>query len=153
MHRSNRFTVNKYAEVVLGDCLCGNQGPCYFSDYRLTFISRCSQACENATGARERGGIKGRSGSLRGFHNKCAGQRGSIAALGLRDDDACFDALGGRGRGQKQARIGLGISTWARLTTDTLRGSTGAGDGNRTRTASLEGWDSTIELHPHRPGN
>jgi hypothetical protein len=24
----------------------------------------------------------------------------------------------------------------------------GAGDGNRTRTASLEGWDSTIELHP-----
>lgn len=25
----------------------------------------------------------------------------------------------------------------------------GAGDGNRTRTASLEGWDSTIELHPH----
>lgn len=25
---------------------------------------------------------------------------------------------------------------------------TGAGDGNRTRTASLEGWDSTIELHP-----
>jgi len=26
----------------------------------------------------------------------------------------------------------------------------GAGDGNRTRTASLEGWDSTIELHPRR---
>ena len=25
----------------------------------------------------------------------------------------------------------------------------GAGDGNRTRTASLEGWNSTIELHPH----
>ncbi len=24
----------------------------------------------------------------------------------------------------------------------------GAGDGNRTRTASLEGWNSTIELHP-----
>ncbi len=26
----------------------------------------------------------------------------------------------------------------------------GAGDGNRTRMASLEGWSSTIELHPHR---
>ena len=25
---------------------------------------------------------------------------------------------------------------------------TGAGDGNRTHTTSLEGWDSTIELHP-----
>jgi hypothetical protein len=24
----------------------------------------------------------------------------------------------------------------------------GAGDGNRTRTTSLEGWGSTIELHP-----
>jgi hypothetical protein len=33
--------------------------------------------------------------------------------------------------------------------------SVGAGDGNRTRMASLEGWSSTIELHPHvsrRPG-
>ena len=26
----------------------------------------------------------------------------------------------------------------------------GAGDGNRTHVASLEGWNSTIELHPHR---
>ncbi len=25
----------------------------------------------------------------------------------------------------------------------------GAGDGNRTRVTSLEGWCSTIELHPH----
>ncbi len=25
----------------------------------------------------------------------------------------------------------------------------GAGDGNRTRMASLEGWSSTIELRPH----
>ena|GEM_PF-3967011 len=24
-----------------------------------------------------------------------------------------------------------------------------AGDGDRTHTTSLEGWDSTIELHPH----
>jgi hypothetical protein len=28
--------------------------------------------------------------------------------------------------------------------------SLGAGDGNRTRTTSLEGWGSTIELHPRR---
>ena len=26
----------------------------------------------------------------------------------------------------------------------------GAGDGNRTHVISLEGWSSTIELHPHR---
>jgi hypothetical protein len=26
-----------------------------------------------------------------------------------------------------------------------------AGDGNRTRTTSLEGWSSTIELHPRHP--
>ena len=26
----------------------------------------------------------------------------------------------------------------------------GAGDGNRTHVASLEGWNSTIELHPHK---
>ena len=25
----------------------------------------------------------------------------------------------------------------------------GAGDGNRTHVISLEGWSSTIELHPH----
>ncbi len=25
----------------------------------------------------------------------------------------------------------------------------GAGDGNRTHATSLEGWSSTIELHPH----
>src|SRR5690606_7985797 len=28
----------------------------------------------------------------------------------------------------------------------------GAGDGNRTRITSLEGWGSTIELHPRVPG-
>ena len=27
-----------------------------------------------------------------------------------------------------------------------------AGDGNRTHVASLEGWNSTIELHPHKNG-
>ena len=26
----------------------------------------------------------------------------------------------------------------------------GAGDGNRTHVISLEGWSSTIELHPHQ---
>src|ERR1700730_17882090 len=30
----------------------------------------------------------------------------------------------------------------------TLWQSAGAGDGNRTHIASLEGWSSTIELHP-----
>src|SRR6266851_1935483 len=30
----------------------------------------------------------------------------------------------------------------------THRQSTGAGDGNRTHIASLEGWSSAIELHP-----
>ena len=29
--------------------------------------------------------------------------------------------------------------------------SFGAGDGNRTRVSSLEGWCSTIELHPQIP--
>ena len=29
--------------------------------------------------------------------------------------------------------------------------SSGAGDGNRTHTTSLEGWGSAIELHPHFP--
>ena len=29
------------------------------------------------------------------------------------------------------------------------RRNSGAGDGNRTHAASLEGWNSTIELHPH----
>ena len=31
----------------------------------------------------------------------------------------------------------------------TLDSKSGAGDGNRTHAASLEGWNSTIELHPH----
>ena len=30
-----------------------------------------------------------------------------------------------------------------------LQARIGAGDGNRTHATSLEGWDSTIELHPH----
>ena len=31
-----------------------------------------------------------------------------------------------------------------------LNKKNGAGDGNRTHAASLEGWNSTIELHPHK---
>jgi hypothetical protein len=31
------------------------------------------------------------------------------------------------------------------------RAKAGAGEGNRTLTASLEGWNSTVELHPHTP--
>src|SRR5271154_7240113 len=51
--------------------------------------------------------------------------------------------------------------SYAPILTSTNRRSTrwrglcqvfGAGDGNRTRTTSLEGWDSTVELHPH-PGD
>jgi hypothetical protein len=30
-----------------------------------------------------------------------------------------------------------------------LQAQNGAGEGNRTLTTSLEGWGSTIELHPH----
>ena len=30
-----------------------------------------------------------------------------------------------------------------------LKGNFGAGEGNRTLAASLEGWSSTTELHPH----
>ena len=33
-----------------------------------------------------------------------------------------------------------------------IRLSYGAGDGNRTRVISLEGWGSTIELRPHMVG-
>ena len=29
-----------------------------------------------------------------------------------------------------------------------LKNKIGAGEGNRTLTASLEGWNSTVELHP-----
>jgi hypothetical protein len=36
------------------------------------------------------------------------------------------------------------------VTDDGLR-PCGAGDGDRTRMASLEGWSSTIELHPRVP--
>ncbi len=36
----------------------------------------------------------------------------------------------------------------ARLSSTRCRIGIGAGDGNRTRTASLEDWSSTIELHP-----
>jgi hypothetical protein len=42
-------------------------------------------------------------------------------------------------------------STWDGRVTGELRWESGAGDGNRTRMASLEGWGSAIELHPRAP--
>ena len=39
----------------------------------------------------------------------------------------------------------------AHLVQSTLSRYFGAGDGNRTHAASLEGWNSTIELHPQFP--
>src|SRR3954447_1044934 len=38
-----------------------------------------------------------------------------------------------------------GLGCWCQR-----RGVDGAGEGNRTPTTSLEGWSSTIELHPRR---
>ena len=35
---------------------------------------------------------------------------------------------------------------------DITFGNIKAGDGNRTHVSSLEGWCSTIELHPHEVG-
>src|SRR3546814_12190418 len=56
---------------------------------------------------------------------------------------------GTRSRGERPPRPGLTLD----LAGPTLRAgsasrSPGAGDGNRTRTTSLDGWGSTIELHP-----
>ena len=39
------------------------------------------------------------------------------------------------------------LSYWRRYNKKIIKKS-GAGDGNRTHATSLEGWDSTIELHP-----
>src|SRR5579872_5412263 len=41
----------------------------------------------------------------------------------------------------------MSVKRWY-ASADCWRGRIGAGDGNRTRTTSLEGWGSTIELHP-----
>ena len=40
------------------------------------------------------------------------------------------------------------LSYWRILTLPRRSHRIGAGDGNRTHVASLEGWNSTIELHP-----
>ena len=40
------------------------------------------------------------------------------------------------------------LSYWRTSTPNGLPQVFGAGDGNRTHAASLEGWNSTIELHP-----
>ena len=39
------------------------------------------------------------------------------------------------------------VSVWERIKYNTC--ISGAGEGNRTLATSLEGWGSTIELHPH----
>ena len=41
------------------------------------------------------------------------------------------------------------LSYWRIFVFKSAEQKNGAGDGNRTHTTSLEGWDSTIELHPH----
>ena len=48
-----------------------------------------------------------------------------------------------------EGRCSIQLS-YRRILTRPLNES-GAGDGNRTHAASLEGWNSTIELHPHLP--
>src|SRR5690606_15057052 len=63
---------------------------------------------------------------------------------------AALRGAGGAGRGGRRGRHRAqteGQAGWK--TTSDLAFDARAGDGNRTRTASLEGWSSTIELHPH----
>ena len=57
---------------------------------------------------------------------------GTLATIAA--DAPCW-STGGPARLLLGEAVGLGV---------------GAGDGNRTRIASLEGWSSTIELHPRR---
>ena len=63
---------------------------------------------------------------------------------------------GAPARAQQAGRVGKGgarVRTQSPLSGgNKLNGHcscAGAGDGNRTHATSLEGWDSTIELHPH----
>src|ERR1700676_2859840 len=54
------------------------------------------------------------------------------------------------GNGRRQiGRKGIGPNLDTKNPTD--KENRGAGDGNRTRMTSLEGWSSTIELHPRDP--
>ena len=39
--------------------------------------------------------------------------------------------------------------SYGRMVLFIFKQNNGAGDGNRTHATSLEGWNSTIELHPH----
>ena len=48
-----------------------------------------------------------------------------------------------------EGRCSIQLSYRRISTLDTPAIFSGAGDGNRTHAASLEGWNSTIELHPH----
>ena len=52
------------------------------------------------------------------------------------------------GSGTQVPRGGDGADAEGKRTSADLRRRTRAGDGNRTRMASLEGWGSAIELHP-----
>ena len=47
-----------------------------------------------------------------------------------------------------EGRCSIQLSYRRISTLDTPAIISGAGDGNRTHAASLEGWNSTIELHP-----
>src|SRR6185369_5097663 len=53
---------------------------------------------------------------------------------------------------QPETRLMM-ITNGTLMTPLTWAGTTGAGDGNRTRMTSLEGWSSTIELRPQQPPN
>ena len=46
-----------------------------------------------------------------------------------------------------EGRCSIQLSYWCTKLFNNL--NNGAGDGNRTHATSLEGWGSTIELHPH----
>ena len=46
-----------------------------------------------------------------------------------------------------EGRCSIQLSYWCTYLFNKL--NNGAGDGNRTHATSLEGWGSTIELHPH----
>ena len=54
-----------------------------------------------------------------------------------------------------EGRCSIQLSYWRKghhFARSGVQNNNGAGDGNRTHTTSLEGWGSTIELHPHFNG-
>jgi hypothetical protein len=54
-----------------------------------------------------------------------------------------------RHKGIKEDHAGLLANMVYIAGLETPKSNSGAGDGNRTHVTSLEGWSSTIELHPH----